>query len=272
MKIINIILLVIIGILSSKSFGQFEIDTSLKVDESFESLMPNVSNEKIYFAVLKKDKSNNVIEKNFLQKWNGKYANWRIHFQYNSENLLVKEWKTDTLNNIVEAVVCDAPMTKYKYDQKGRQIEVACFSNDTTPTYHDCSHYHKKSIEYDDNDNIIFTQLIGLNDIVQKTQSFKFDQKNRIIEINLLDEKRKIIRNRPSILIIKYDDKNREIENRYLNWDRKPIKEKEKTSHETYEYQNGYVIITYFNYKNKVLKKVKRSGSEAAYMEEEVKD
>ena len=258
---ITLLLMTITSSICCYAQTEMKIDTTLNVDEQMELMMPNVLNERLYYATEKKDPAGNITEKRFLQKWNGKTANWVIHFEYNSSNLIVKEWNTDTLDNIVRAVVCDAPMTKYKYDKKGQLIEIAFFANEETPTLHDCAHFHKKVNEYDKEGRAVLNQFIGLKEKVQNTQSFKFDSKDRIVEVNLLDANKELIKDSPSVITIKYDDQNREIENRYFNWDRTPIQEADRLSYETFEYEQNYKVITYFNNDDQVLRKVKKSGN-----------
>lgn len=250
------------GILSFfQLIAQFEIDTTLHVIEKYEKEMPRVHDQNLYVAMETLDSTGNVIEKHFFQKWNGGTANWMVNYEYNTLNQLIKIWNTDTLGTMVRAVVCDAPMTKNKYNSEGLLVEKAYFSDEETPTFHDCSYNHKEITRYDENGRVVFEQSVSLTGDIMGTIKYVLDDKGRVSEIHLLDEKEGLITERPSIITIAYDEEDREIKNSFYDFKRRPVSGEREMSYRTYEHIEGGRIIRDFNSNGENIKTVKRVGN-----------
>lgn len=248
-----------------------QIDTTLlKYADILNGMSPEVDNDRLFYPIEVKNSFGNATEVKYVQKWDLKYANWITRHNYDSQNRLQKTWHTDTLNNIMEAVVCGAPITKYAYNEKGLMTEIGYYNEKEAPSSHDCSHYHKMTMGYDESGRINFKQFSSETGDVIHSEGYKLDSKGWVEELYLFDKNKVLKKDSPSVIKIKYNDEGREIENRFFNWNGKPVKGKKKTSKETYEYIPGGRITRYYNSRGDRLKTVQRTGGAAATMEEEL--
>ena len=250
MKYIQILFLLIISL---NAIGQ---------DDDFEKLLeemqPDLYNPEIY--TISKDSNQYKVVERFIRK-DGSTLNYVKTWLFDERGNILEERSLDTLYNFKSAVVCSAPMIKYKFDKRNNPIERSFWNNETTKGNHDCLHFHKEITKYDKKNRLIYQAAYFVNGKLYMKMKFDLDRKGNIKKVTYLDEEEEVVKGENSIKCMKYDKKKREIKRTYKTHENKKIKDENKISSVTTEYGKDYRIETSFNYKKKILKKVKISGN-----------
>jgi hypothetical protein len=78
------------------------------------------------------------------------HERFRVHYIYR-DTLVIEKRYTDVKDNLLQAIICESPITRYTYDDWGRKISEICFKEDTVPWMHDCGHWHRIDHGYNPN-------------------------------------------------------------------------------------------------------------------------
>lgn len=250
MKYIQILFLFII---STSAIGQ---------DNDFEKLLeeiqPDLYNSEKY--TVSRDSNNYKVVETYTRK-DGSTLNYVRVWKYDKRGNVLEERNLDTLYNFKPAVICSAPLIRYKYDERNNPMERSFWNNETTKGNHDCYHFHKEITKYDEKDRLIYQATFHINGNLHMKMKFEYDRKDNIKKVTYLDKDDNIVNGENSIKYLKYDKENREIKKTFKTHEGKKIKEEDKISFVTTEYGSDYRIETSYNYKKKVLKQVKISGN-----------
>lgn len=226
--------------------------------DMYEEINPSFYNPDMY--TVSKDSSSSEIVERYTRKDNST-LNWVRKWTLDERGNIIKKSNLDTLGQFKKAVICSAPMIKFKYDNRNNPIEISYWRSEELKASHDCRHFHREERMYDKKSKLIYQATYAVNGRLRAKMKFKNDARGNIIEVAHLDENNKAVEKDGSIICLKYDKENRIIKRIYKTHENKRIKEEDEISFVEMEYVDEDRIEISYNFKKKVLKKVKISSN-----------
>ena len=180
-----------------------------------------------------------------------KASDWRVHYEYDEEGKMTRKFYTDLQDSVVISVICDAPITKWKYDKNGGLIEEAYFGKSGNPAYHDCNRFHKRTFTYDEQGRLLKEYYFLGGDSFKNGVEFEYDgERKKPQKVTILDGSKEVV----GYTEILYDEQDREVEHRLYSTDGKLKTGKFDVAYQKMEYSDGLKIVTLLNADGEVLR------------------
>jgi hypothetical protein len=186
---------------------------------------------------------------NVQYKDNGALRNYIIHYEYDKQHRVIKEYATDTLGNILPRIGL-APILVYEYkliDGNRTKIEY-CYDKSMNPDVLDTyPFYHKLISTYNSKNKIIERWGFSLNGSTLFRIGYLYNNYGLESQIKYLDNKGNNEKGKPSIIEYKYDNKKRLISEENYDYLYKPYSSKNTYFKKEISYKNEIEYIKYYD-------------------------
>jgi hypothetical protein len=205
------------------------------------------------------DKAGNVIKIQFND--NGKLSNYLIHYQYDKENRLIKEYTTDTFQNILSRIGL-APILIYEYKvEKDNTIKIEyCFDKNMKPDVLDMAPFYHKVIHTSNSKGLVIERWgLSKSDDTKFRIAYSYNENGLESQIKYLDAEGNIEKGFVGIVELEYDNKNRLISEKNYDYLHKPFLSKNIPFKKGISYIGDIQCIKYYD---ENLKEIEQKNSQ----------